>query len=196
MLAAGVAALGEHGFAVMTGLVGPADVRALRRELERRDADGMLTAASIGNASLRAGTIVRGDRTAWLSAPGDSPAEAAFRALVEELRLAVNAALYLGLFEYDGHYALYPAGGTYARHLDRFTDDDRRILSVVLYLNDDWRAADGGALRLHIEGSVTRDVLPIGGTVVAFLSARFSHEVLAATRDRLSLTGWFRRAAR
>jgi SM-20-related protein len=68
------------------------------------------------------------------------------------------------------------------------------MLSCVLYLNDGWRAEDGGALRLYLP---TRhcDVLPRAGTLVAFLSERFEHEVLPAQRERLSLTGWFRRRA-
>jgi len=36
-------------------------------------------------------------------------------------------------------------------------------------------------------------ISPEGGTLVAFLSGRFEHEVLPATRERYSLTGWFRR---
>jgi len=36
------------------------------------------------------------------------------------------------------------------------------------------------------------DILPLGGTLVTFLSARFLHEVLPARRSRMSITGWFR----
>ncbi|MFT6394425.1 MAG: SM-20-related protein [Methylophilaceae bacterium] len=36
------------------------------------------------------------------------------------------------------------------------------------------------------------DILPKSGRIVLFLSAKFWHEVLPATRERLSLTGWFR----
>ena len=36
------------------------------------------------------------------------------------------------------------------------------------------------------------DVEPTGGTMVAFLSGRFHHEVLEAKRERMSLTGWFK----
>ncbi|MFP5505881.1 MAG: 2OG-Fe(II) oxygenase, partial [Gammaproteobacteria bacterium] len=36
------------------------------------------------------------------------------------------------------------------------------------------------------------DVLPQGGTFVCFLSDRFHHEVLPATRERMSVTGWFK----
>ena len=101
----------------------------------------------------------------------------------------------LGLFSFEGHYAIYPPGGGYARHKDRFRDDDARVLSCVAYLNDEWRACDGGALRIHRDAAPPLDVLPRGGTLVAFLSERFDHEVLPAARERCSVTGWFRRRA-
>jgi len=92
------------------------------------------------------------------------------------------------------HYALYPPGAGYARHRDRFRDDDARVLSCVAYLNDRWGPHDGGALRLHLDGG-PRDVAPIGGTLVAFLADRVEHEVLPATRQRLAVAGWFRSRA-
>jgi SM-20-related protein len=193
-LAAGVVALHDVGFAVMPDLVGGVALHALRAELTRLDAAGALTSASIGNAAARPETIVRGDRTAWLAAASELPAENELRALIEELRLAFNASLYLGLFRFDGHYALYPTGATYARHVDRFANDDRRAVSIIVYLNDDWQRSDGGALRLHLANGTIHDVLPIGGTVVAFLSDEFPHEVLAATRPRLAIAGWLSRA--
>jgi SM-20-related protein len=112
----------------------------------------------------------------------------------ETLRQGVNQALYLGLFDLEVHFAVYPPGGGYHRHLDRFRDDDRRSLTVVLYLNEDWCAEDGGLLRFwpEAEGDAI-DIVPAGGTLVTFLSDRFWHEVLPARRQRLSLTGWFRR---
>ncbi|MNF01063.1 hypothetical protein D3C80_1999940 [compost metagenome] len=76
--------------------------------------------------------------------------------------------------------------------MDRFRDDDRRAVSVVAYLNTDWQQEQGGALRLHLaEGE--HDVQPEGGGLVVFLSADLPHEVLPASRERLSLAGWFRR---
>ncbi len=62
-----------------------------------------------------------------------------------------------------------------------------------MYLNGGWRPTDGGALRLHLGDGPHRDVPPAGGTLVAFLSERFDHEVLPATGARWSLAGWFRR---
>jgi SM-20-related protein len=115
--------------------------------------------------------------------------------LFEELRRACNRTLTLGLFEFECHYALYPPGASYSRHRDRFRDDDARVLSCVLYLNEDWRSGDGGALRLHLDHKDPLDIAPVGGTLVAFLSGAFDHEVLPARRARIALAGWFRRRA-
>jgi len=63
----------------------------------------------------------------------------------------------------------------------------------VVYLNPGWLPEHGGALRLHPQGRHTEDIAPLGSRLVLFLSADMLHEVLPATRDRLSLAGWFRR---
>ena len=137
---------------------------------------------------------VRGDHILWLEPPGATAAQQSCLQQFEALRLALNRELQLGLFDFECHFAVYSPGAFYRRHLDRFATDDRRTLSCVLYLNEAWRAEDGGALRLHLPDR-HRDVLPRAGTLVAFLSERFEHEVLPAQRERLSLTGWFRRRA-
>ena len=56
-----------------------------------------------------------------------------------------------------------------------------------------WQAEHGGALRLYLADGREDDVLPQAGTLALFLSSEMPHEVLPATRERLSLTGWFRR---
>jgi SM-20-related protein len=67
---------------------------------------------------------------------------------------------------------------------------------VITYLNPEWGAADGGELRIYTAGENPepyRDVPPHAGTLVCLLSDTVYHEVLAPRRERLSLTGWFRR---
>jgi SM-20-related protein len=168
-------------------------VAGLRRRARALDRAGAFAQAGVGRAGARAPrSDIRGDRIAWLDDAPDDDAERALAAWLEALRLRCNRDLLLGLVDVEAHYAIYPAGARYARHRDRFRDDDARVLSCVLYLNDAWSDDDGGALRLYTaEGAV--DVAPAGGTFVAFLSADFDHEVLPARRERLSLTGWFRR---
>ena len=96
--------------------------------------------------------------------------------------------------ETECHFSRYPAGAFYKTHLDRFGDQDARVVSLVFYLNENWQAHEGGELVIHHpNGGASERVLPCSGTMVAFLSAEFPHEVLPATRPRLALSGWMRR---
>jgi SM-20-related protein len=169
-------------------------VAALRSEAERLRGSGAFHAAGIGHGAERRADI-RGDEILWFDAEAAPLASALVTRELEALRRAVNAATYLGLEDFEGHYAAYPPGAGYARHVDGFSEGNRRALSLVLYLNETWSAEDGGALRLHPEGEPAVTVLPQGGTLVCFLSERVPHEVLPAGRTRFSLAGWFRRRA-
>jgi SM-20-related protein len=193
-IATAVDGIAVAGHAIVPAFLPPVAIAALRAEALRRDAAGELVTAGVGRgAARRERADMRGDRIRWLDETAMSPAERIVWPALESLRLAVNRTLQLGLFTFEGHYALYPPGAFYGRHVDRFRDDDTRMLSCILYLNDGWRADDGGVLRLHLDGGAHRDVLPEGGTLATFLADRFPHEVLPATRPRLALTGWFRR---
>jgi SM-20-related protein len=150
-----------------------------------------LQPASIGRGDARVhDPAVRGDRTRWLD--GAHAAEADFLARLDALRMALNERLFLGLQHAEAHFAVYPPGAGYARHRDRFRDDDARVVSAVCYLNEDWEAAHGGALRLFLPGG-PHDVLPVRGRLVLFLSAEIEHEVLPASRERRSIAAWLRR---
>jgi SM-20-related protein len=186
-----VDALAQRGYAVVRDALPPAVIDGLRERAHALDAAGALVPATV--RSERAN--IRGDRIAWLATP-QTEAEASFLDWLLELRIACNRELMLGLVDFEGHYASYPPGAGYARHRDRFRDDDARVLSCVLYLNEAWRADDGGALRVHLSRQATLDVLPEAGTFVAFLAADFDHEVRPARRERLAMTGWLRRRAR
>jgi SM-20-related protein len=105
----------------------------------------------------------------------------------------------LGLFELEAHLAVYPPGSFYRRHLDQFPGVGERTVTTILYLNQDWIQPGGGQLRLYtgpVDQRRYEEVLPLGGRLVTFLSARFLHEVLPARRDRLSITGWFKKRDR
>jgi len=188
-----VDAIASEGWCETDGFLPLDTVRSLASELRARWHEGALQAAGVGAGTAhRLQGDVRGDHILWLEPPGAGAAQQLCLQRFETLRLALNRDLQLGLFDFECHFAVYPPDAFYRRHLDRFANDDRRTLSCALYLNDGWRAEDGGALRLHLSGRVC-DVLPRAGTLVAFLSERFEHEVLPARRERLSLTGWFRR---
>jgi SM-20-related protein len=156
-------------------------------------AGGFRAAGTGAGAAPRIRPDVRGDHLLWWDAAQASSARRACLDRFEALRLTLNRELQLGLFDFECHFAIYPPGMRYGRHLDRFKTDARRTLSCVLYLNADWREADGGQLRLYLDEDDSVDITPRAGTLVTFLSERFEHEVLPATRERLSLAGWFRR---
>src|ERR1700686_1206324 len=59
---------------------------------------------------------IRGDVIDWLDAGNTT--DHAYLDCMEELRLGLNAALYLGLFDSESHYAIYGEGDGYAKHSD------------------------------------------------------------------------------
>lgn len=186
--------LAERGWSQQNLFLPDALTRALAAECRQRAAEGELAPAAVGRgpfSEIREG--IRGDRIQWIE-PGQAQACDQYLALMDSLREAMNRGLFLGLEDFESHFALYPPGAFYLKHVDRFRDDDRRMVSAVLYLNDDdWLPGHGGQLRMYLDEGVERDVVPIGGCLVVFLSGDIPHEVLPATRNRLSLTGWFRR---
>lgn len=120
---------------------------------------------------------------------------------METLRSTLNRSLFLGLFEFEAHYACYPPGAFYKRHLDAFKGAGNRVVSTVLYLNPAWSKEDGGNLAIYPEvGASTLaktvsdaiEVQPKAGTLVVFLSEDMPHEVLQTLRTRYSIAGWFR----
>ncbi|WP_433737694.1 2OG-Fe(II) oxygenase [Pseudomonas putida] len=172
----------------------PADLtRALAAECRKRAAEGELAPAAVGrgpSSEIREG--IRGDHIQWIE-PGQAEACDSYLQLMDSLREAINRHLFLGLEDFETHFAMYPPGAFYLKHLDRFRDNDRRTVSAVVYLNDAWLPEHGGQLRMYLDEDRQYDVVPTGGCLVVFLSGDVPHEVLPATRERLSLTGWFRR---
>jgi len=171
---------------------------ALREDLIRLHATGDLSPAAVGRSDGRAlRNDIRADATRWLDDPRCGAPAREFLARLDVVRTMLNRSLFLGLVECEAHYAAYPPGGGYARHRDRFRDNDARVVSWVTYLNTDWGLDDGGALRLYRSdediGAGSIDVRPVGGSI-CFLS-ELEHEVLPAMRERLSIAAWFRRAS-
>jgi SM-20-related protein len=139
---------------------------------------------------------VRSDYVLWIDERNLTPARSEYFSRIERLRLGLNRELFAGLTEFEAHYASYPPGAFYKKHVDRFGDADERVISCTLYLNQSWRADEGGALRLYFNpedpGAFT-DISPRAGVFVAFRSDTLYHEVLPASRERFSLTGWLKR---
>jgi SM-20-related protein len=185
-------ALGATGIAVEDDYLDLARVRALHACLQERRARGDFSAARIGrDKTLQQKPEVRGDLTCWLSEPLFA-AERELLSGLEQLRVQLNRDLLLGLFELELHYAWYPPGAGYARHVDRPRGSTARRISLILYLNEGWPSDAGGELELCDEQGAARRIEPLAGRLVCFLTEGREHGVLAAHQDRFSVTGWFR----
>ena len=185
-----------NGYGVMDGFLSSSETTALSTCLRSRREAGQFRLAGVGNQRVTVETAIRGDEIHWLDEATAVPAETAFLERVGQLVQYLNQTCYLGLRDHEFHYALYPIGTFYKRHLDQFRSDSRRKFSVVCYLNADWQDTDGGQLALYLPGADGSErqitVAPVGGRLVCFDSGQVEHTVLLATRDRLSLTGWLK----
>lgn len=189
--------IAERGIVVVERFLPVETIVGMRAQAAQLRADGEFRPAGIGaGGDFRMRDDIRGDEIFWIDSGAASGALSEALAAFEQLRQAINRELYLGMSEFECHFARYSPGKGYQRHYDQLRGDGRRVLTVTLYLNENWRPADGGALRVYVEDNEppgTLDVLPEAGTLVTFLSANFAHEVLPCTRERLSFTGWYRR---
>ena len=132
---------------------------------------------------------IRGDYIRWIDPKIAHSSLKVYLKKLHELRISVNQNLFLSLKDCEVHQTIYPIGSFYKRHLDQFKKDDHRKLSVITYLNKNWKEQEGGQLRIYLkEGS--KDIFPLAGRMVCFRSDLLEHEVLPATRERLSLTTW------
>ncbi|MBW4933379.1 2OG-Fe(II) oxygenase [Marinobacter sp. F4206] len=188
--------LSEYGWITLDvgGRLGRPLLAALASEvsvLERCDA---MKSAGIGRGNdLVRDRSVRRDKIAWLQ--GITAPQAALFEFFEEMRLGLNQRLFLGLKRFESHFATYQPGDFYRKHLDSFQGRASRVVSLVLYLNEDWQAGQGGELRVfnrESESEVCGLVTPEAGRMVLFLSEEIPHEVLPAHRTRYSLACWFR----
>lgn len=188
--------LAATGWHVHDGFLDGTLTQSLARECRLLWNQGNLRPAAVGAGDrTRIREHVRRDHVRWIDPTTPTLAQHGWLAHLEQLRLVLNRMLYLGLFEYEGHLAVYPEGAYYRRHLDRFRHSPERRVSVIYYLNPSWTEADGGQLRLYLDGDHATpfvDIAPVAGRLVTFLSDRYQHEVLPAARPRMSLTGWYR----
>lgn len=186
----------RHGYVVIDNFLPGKTIQALSYQARALQQAGNMRLAGVGKTT--ANQIigkVRSDSIYWLDANGQTIEQETYLQRMNELRTDLNRHFFLGLFEFETHFAIYPPGGVYHKHLDQFKGQHERQVSAILYLNQDWQAEDGGELRLFLGGTADQsflDIQPIGGRMILFLSGKFFHEVLPATRERISLTGWFR----
>lgn len=192
-----VDALVEQGWFVGEGFLDAELCQELHRELMEMAERDALAAAGIGRGDehqLR--RDIRGDAIRWLDR--ESLAQRRYLEAMGELQRELNQALFLGLFEYEAHFAHYPPGAFYKKHLDSFRGRANRVVSTVGYLNPAWPADGGGEMAIFAADEPEREVArvrPEAGNFACFLAETVPHEVLPTRLPRASIAGWFRRNA-
>lgn len=187
----------EQDYGVIDHFLSPELLAFLRKEAQQQYQVGAFHRAGIGTGEdFQKLDRVRGDRIQWLERGQPADEWKRFWSQIDQLIRFLNRLCFLAIKRAELHFAVYPVGAFYRRHLDIFKHDQSRKFSFILYLNDGWTEADGGQLRLFLPqpggGEKAIDILPSGGRLVCFPSDRIEHEVLAARRERFSLTGWLR----
>lgn len=189
--------LDQHGWCVMPDFLSAKNSMALKHECEELWENGEFRKAGVGRGeNLRIREDIRRDEVMWLEPGQESREQKAYLAHMEELRAAINQRFYLGLFTYEGHFAIYQPGAFYKAHLDRHTGTKDRLVTAILYLNEGWLPGDGGELKLWttpgLQDGPYEMIEPRMGTLVCFFSGDYWHEVMPANRLRMSITGWLR----
>jgi SM-20-related protein len=188
--------LSEHGWLSVDArpLLGDELLASLCEEVQILDRTDALRVAGIGRGLDKTrDRSVRRDKIAWLQ--GETAAQSGLFQAFETIRCGLNQRLFLGLKRFETHYATYHPGDFYRKHVDSFQGRASRVVSVVLYLNENWQQADGGELQVYnrdSEQEICGRVSPELGRLAVFMSEEIPHEVLPANRTRYSVACWFR----
>lgn len=182
--------LADQGYAEVDNFLSQQEVQAILATDDFKNGLLQFKKAGVGKSQEKQiNESIRGDYIQWIDGGTTQKAVEVYLNRLRQLMEFVNRTLYLSLKDLEVHRTIYPIGSFYKRHLDQFKKDDRRKLSVICYLNTDWKESEGGQLRIYLPNGST-DIFPLAGRLVCFRSDLLEHEVLAATRERLSLTGW------
>ncbi|TXE18341.1 2OG-Fe(II) oxygenase [Psychroserpens burtonensis] len=189
--------IGLKKFSVIDDFFSSEIVSHLRQSLLNKHEENHFRKAAIGN---RVNELIlksiRGDHILWIDEMTANTAESLFFNQINDLVSYLNKTCFMGILQKEFHYALYPKGTFYKRHIDTFQNDDRRKLSFVCYLNtEDWNPENGGELVLYLgeKAMETEKIIyPFPGRIVIFESQIIEHEVKPVEIERFSITGWLK----
>jgi len=189
--------LSEQQYSIVEDFFSPEEVLELRNSLLHKYEEDNFKKAAIGNRTNEIiAKSIRGDFILWLNEAEAAQAEKAFFRRINDFVDYLNRTCFTGILHKEFHYALYPEGTFYKRHLDTFQNDDRRKLSMVCYLNEqDWQPEYGGELVIYNNENgveVPKSIYPFPGKMVIFESQILEHEVKPVKTERLSITGWLK----
>ncbi|NMH64267.1 2OG-Fe(II) oxygenase [Shewanella salipaludis] len=184
-------ALADKGYVSLADAIPTCVTQALLEKMQTAALNEFRPAAIGRGIEQQLNPEIRSDVISWLDA--SQQPDSAYLALMAQLKDGLNRRLFMGLFDYESHYAVYRPGAFYRKHLDALKGSQNRILSTVCFLNPHWQAEHKGELVLFDEaGTELQRIAPKMGTLVIFLSEQFPHEVRETLAVRNSIAGWFR----
>lgn len=183
--------LAEEGYFIWDHFLSIEKIASLRQIAATAKEEGEFKKAGIGKQVLhQVDRSIRGDYIQWIDKEEADPLVKDYLNQITDLKDYINQTCYLGLKDFETHFAIYPELTFYKKHVDRFQQNAHRVLSFVLYLNVGWQKGDGGELAIYPnnphEGTI---VDPLAGRLILFRS-ELLHEVLLAHKPRFSITGW------
>lgn len=181
------------GFHIIDNFLDHHHYHALRTTIHTVHNNGYFRDAKIGHqAGAAHNARIRKDQIYWLDQTTDEQATLAYFGAVNKICTALNRALFLGLVEYEAHFAVYNPGTFYKKHVDQFATTKARRISCVYYLNDTWREADGGELILYDKTEqLLTTVQPLANRFICF-NSDLPHEVCTTHQMRYSISGWLK----
>lgn len=184
--------LAEKDFLIIDDFISDELYRTTVQFFRKMESEEKLQKAGIGSSGeFRITSTIRGDFIYWLDRNRDSEM-APFYGLMDELIKNLKRYCYLSLSDSEFHIAKYPAGSHYNKHLDQFQERSNRQITVLVYLNENWKPGDGGELKIYRD---ERNIIiePNAKRLLLFKSDSVEHEVLTTHVPRYSLTGWLLR---
>lgn len=180
----------QQGWIEIHDFISTEDAQGIRSEIASIQLTDGFKQAGIGKLDQQqVDTNQRGDFIRWINPQEALTHTTVFLEKINTIIEELNYTFYLGIRDFECHYAHYPPGTFYKKHVDRHKTGSARRVSFVLYLNSEWQENDGGQLLIYDSENGSHTILPRMGTLALFLSEK-EHEVLVTSRDRMSITGW------
>ena len=182
-----------QGYHLIDNFLAEEHFLALSDTIKETHNNGYFNQARIGHKLEKTyNSTIRNDQIFWLDNDGCNVAISGYFTEMDKLCNTLNQALFLGLTNYEAHFAIYQPNNFYKKHVDQFaTTQDRRI-SCVYYLNDSWQQEFGGELILYDKNDQPLStIMPLGNRFICF-NSDMAHEVSTAYQTRYSIATWLK----
>ena len=186
----------SQNFHIIDNFLPPENVDCLRTTALQLAQENQFHVAKIGSQNnALSNRNIRRDQIYWLDDTSENESVITYFKAMKTIATTLNQHLYLGLVDFETHFALYSPGEFYKKHVDQFNNKQDRRISCVYYLNTDWETSFGGELKLYNkEGALLTSISPIANRLVCF-SSDMPPEVCTTTQTRLSIAGWMKTRA-